>query len=554
MRVHRIVFSAIWLLCAMKSSAQTEASSPSQILQGKIAQADLLYSKHDYKAAAAILEALSSDPEITILPAWEAELYNFACYESMSGNTARALDLLQETVAAGQVPSLDAVKTDPDLIPLHSSPKFEELLVRMKLGAALWTNSPAIATPFAATMTEEERVAGLSKFWSEARFNFAFFSRLPRMDWDALYLQYLAKVRASNTTADYYRLLTAFAAELHDGHTDITVPQELYDTFYARPGLRTQLIQGRVIITSISSPEITRLGLRIGDEIIAVDGFPTKQYAEKNVGPYTSSSTAQDRDVRLYDYRLLSGPADRPVVLKVSDASGKTHSVAVPRIPVTRRPPRTDKAEFRLLPNEIAYLRVDEFDDNAGAQALLDNFQVLQQAKGLVIDMRANGGGNSNFGYNILRMIAQQPFKSSAWKTRNYKAAERAWGNTPGWFYGSPEELLPDLDHNFSKPIAVLIGAHTFSAAEDFVAAFHGMHRGILVGQRTAGSSGQPLNFSLPGGGTARVCTKDDTAPDNTSFEGTGFIPDFAAELSVQDIRTGKDSVLESASQLLARQ
>lgn len=149
-------------------------------------------------------------------------------------------------------------------------------------------------------------------------------------------------------------------------------------------------------------------------------------------------------------------------------------------------------------------------------------------------------GENSNFGYNILRMMAQHPFKSSAWKTRDYKAAERAWGNTPGWFYGSPEEILLDLDHNSSKPIAVLIGAHTFSAAEDFVAAFHGMHRGILVGQRTAGSTGQPMIFSLPGGGTARVCTKDDTAPDNTSFEGIGFIPDFAAELSVQDIRTGK--------------
>jgi carboxyl-terminal processing protease len=72
-------------------------------------------------------------------------------------------------------------------------------------------------------------------------------------------------------------------------------------------------------------------------------------------------------------------------------------------------------------------------------------------------------------------------------------------------------------------PVAVLTSARTFSAAEDFVAAFDAMHRGITVGEPTAGSTGQPLFFQLPGGGSARICTRNDRAPDGTAFEGSGL-------------------------------
>ena len=551
MPIYRIVLFSLWWIAQSICFAQATGDSPSEILRDRSAQAHLRYEKHEYKAAAAIYEVLSSDAQIKALPAWKEELYNFACYESMSGDTEKALGLLQEATVSGMTPGLDAVANDTDLAPLRSSPSFHELLSQIKQNSALWTDSSAIATHFSSTLTDEEKSAGLSKFWAEARFNFAFFSRLPDLDWDALYLEYLTKVKATKTTADYYFILSAFAAALHDGHTDVTVPKELFNTFYARPGFRTQLVENRVIITSISNPEVSALGVQVGDEIVSVDGLPVKQYAETNVGPYISSSTPQDREIRLYDYHLLSGPAQRVLKLTLSDATRGTRSVTVPRIPIERRTPRKDTASFKVLPNGIAYLRVDEFEDNRGAEVLLDNFQALSSSSALIIDVRANGGGSSDFGYNILRMVAQHPFQSSAWKTRDYKAANRAWGNTPGWFHGMPEDELPDLRHNFAKPVAVLIGAHTFSAAEDFVAAFHGMHRGILVGQRTGGSTGQPLVFGLPGGGSARVCTKDDTAPDGTSFEGIGFVPDFLAELTVADVRSGKDSTIDMAVQHL---
>jgi C-terminal processing protease CtpA/Prc len=95
--------------------------------------------------------------------------------------------------------------------------------------------------------------------------------------------------------------------------------------------------------------------------------------------------------------------------------------------------------------------------------------------------------------------------------------------------------------------VALLVGPRTFSAAEDFAMAFDVMKRGILVGEATAGSTGQPLVFDLPGGGTARICVKRDSYPDGREFVGKGIQPTIVVAPTVADLRAGRDPVLERA-------
>jgi C-terminal processing protease CtpA/Prc len=182
---------------------------------------------------------------------------------------------------------------------------------------------------------------------------------------------------------------------------------------------------------------------------------------------------------------------------------------------------------------------------------MLQNFPAIAQSSGLIIDVRANGGGSSEYGYAILRMLADKPFANSNWRTLDYRPSFRAWGNVPGWFNGQHDQIPPDPDHHFDKPVAVLIGPRTFSAAEDFVVAFDAMHRGTLIGETTGGSTGQPLLFALPGGGSARICTKDDSYPDGRVFEGVGIPPAISVAPTVGDIRRSTDPVLTRAEQFL---
>ena len=103
----------------------------------------------------------------------------------------------------------------------------------------------------------------------------------------------------------------------------------------------------------------------------------------------------------------------------------------------------------------------------------------------------------------------------------------------------------------YSKPVVVLTDAGTFSAAEDFCVAFRNMKRGKLIGTTTGGSTGNPLEISLPGDVHAMICTKKDRYPDGTIFVGVGIIPDIEVKETVDSFLQEKDLVLEKAVQLL---
>jgi C-terminal processing protease CtpA/Prc len=100
----------------------------------------------------------------------------------------------------------------------------------------------------------------------------------------------------------------------------------------------------------------------------------------------------------------------------------------------------------------------------------------------------------------------------------------------------------------------VLIGNNTGSAAEDFLISLDDIKgRGTTIGERTYGSTGQPLSFDLPGGGSARICTKRDTYPDGREFVGYGIKPDVEVKRTIADLIAGKDAVLEKAIEILQK-
>ena len=71
------------------------------------------------------------------------------------------------------------------------------------------------------------------------------------------------------------------------------------------------------------------------------------------------------------------------------------------------------------------------------------------------------------------------------------------------------------------------------------------------MGERTFGSTGQPLFIDLPAGGKGRICTKRDTYPDGRDFVGYGIAPDVMIEPSVEDFLARGDVVLEKGIEVL---
>ncbi len=427
--------------------------------------------------------------------------------------------------------------------------------------------SPSLKTPYKPNLSDEEKIAGLSKFWSEAKYNFINFPLVPDLDWDKTYLEFIPKVLATKSTLEYYQVLQMFCSKLKDGHTNVYFPAALIDEVSQRPAIRTRLVEDKVIIVRILDEKLKNEGLQLGQEVVEIDGLPVKKYAAEKVLPYVGESTPQSLDTRVYEYNLLLGALAKPVELTLKDFKGNTFKKTLPRISGTELnkmvKPRP-AFEMEMLAGNIALVKVNTMVDEEKADKMfVDKFAEISKADALILDLRNNGGGSSGIGYHILSFLVNQSFKQSKWFTREYHPAFRPWGR-PEKSFGDENAFEYTLEaikrmrgeniEPFLKPLIVLSSPRTFSAAEDFLVAFKPLKRGLIVGEPSGGSTGQPLVISLPGGGMARICSKHDLFPDGTKFVGVGVVPDVLATPKVSDFVENKDAVLDVALKELAKQ
>ena len=404
-------------------------------------------------------------------------------------------------------------------------------------------------------LTVEQRVESFTRLWSAVKFNFANFDLVPELNWDDVLSEYLPKVMRDQSNDAYILLLQECIAQLKDGHTSI-------DSSWgsglpaAYPPLRICSVGGKAIVTETAeTEEIKASGIRVGDEITHVDERPVRETLEKNIYPYISASTSQGRDLKAYP-KILQGPKDSNVSLTVKTLEGATRKISLTRkssgyAMIPRQTSGSD-FEYRDLGDGLAYVALNSFGSSDVVQAFNEKFKEVSRAKGLLIDVRENSGGSSRYGHAITAHLIDKPIPTTRWKTPQYRAAFRAWGRDEQWYDGGFKMIDPETTEPFLGPIVVLIGPETNSAAEDFVVPLHAAGRATIVGQKSRGSTGQPLKFSfLDEKIFGRICTKRDQYPDGREFVGVGIIPDIEVHPTVEDITSDRDVVLEKGIKVL---
>lgn len=450
---------------------------------------------------------------------------------------------------------VSSVFDDPNVAKLKALPGFAPF-ERIAVANKRWSELAVVKSPYQEQLPVAERIVGLSRLWTVVRDGFVWFDHTPKdFDWDQAYLDAIPEVIAAKDTAAYYDVMIKLVAKLKDGHTNVYYPNALQDRFYARPGIRTRLVGDQVVVSSIQDAGLLKAGVKTGDELLAVEGLPVKEYAAKFVAPLQSSSTPQDLEIRAFAYGLLSGDAKTPVALTLRDGHGKEYQISAPRSGYETVPAQS-KPLFSVREDGIAVLVVNQLENDEALRAFRANLGALLKAKGLVLDLRGNGGGSTDYGTEILKYLTREPMPGVSQFYRENTYLDMARSNPPsiGWRGGpvDPDARLPK--EHFAGPVAMLIDARTFSAGEDTAAVFKMMKRGTILGKPSGGSTGQPLMFDLPGGGMARVCVKRDRYPDGTDFVGVGVIPDIEAGVTVADFRDNADSVMDRAVALLLEQ
>ncbi len=392
-------------------------------------------------------------------------------------------------------------------------------------------------------LTNADKILGLSKAWSEAKYNFANFDLIPSTNWDSLYQSFIPKVTATKSTYEYYRLLQSFYRHLIDGHTTIYMPYALMKQFNGLIDLDVRWIENKAIVTVNNTREKS---ITPGMELVEWNGQPLKTYIEKEVSPYLHYSTVQDSTERIYRYELLKGRSGDEVMLGFKTADGKMIKKKFRYETVENFWLRKPLLEFKVLNGNIGYLKINSFNDEKMVKIFDSIFNQVAATNALIIDVRDNGGGNGNNGFEILGCLTDKTFYTGKTMLRQYRPVGRSWGGIEVGHVGS-DDWKPYKNKLYSKPVIVLTSGATYSAAEDFTATYKGMNRGKVIGEPTGGSTGQPVFFTLPGGGLGAVCSKRDYFSDGTEFVGVGIQPDIMVHPTVKGILAGRDEVLERA-------
>lgn len=194
----------------------------------------------------------------------------------------------------------------------------------------------------------------------------------------------------------------------------------------------------------------------------------------------------------------------------------------------------------------IGYVNIYKLADPALPGAFDDVLGRMGDTKGLVIDLRYNGGGSEPLGCEIAgrlldrrRVYSLSQFRSGPKHTDLGPMRERICGPAGPWHYVAP--------------VVVLQGRRTISSAESFALALAQCPQVTTMGDRTAGSSGNPRRVDAGAGIVVNLPRWIDMDPRGKPIDVVGIPPRVKIDAGPADFSGDNDPVLTAALEHLRR-
>lgn len=229
------------------------------------------------------------------------------------------------------------------------------------------------------------------------------------------------------------------------------------------------------------------------------------------------------------------------VVTKIKGQEGEAVDIEVYRpstdeylkFAVERREVERDTIEYRMLEQNIGYIKLTEFDDVSHDQFMAAyNDLAAQGMQGLVFDLRDNPGG-------LLTTVVSIADEFLPEGKILYTEDKNGEGET----YTSAEET------QLAIPLAVLINGQSASASEVFAGAIKDYGWGTLVGTTSFGKGIVQSVFPLRDGTAVKLTVSHYFTPNGHNIHGTGITPDIIVEAAEGEndnqLEAAVDAVLE---------
>ncbi|ALO48109.1 S41 family peptidase [Hoylesella enoeca] len=204
---------------------------------------------------------------------------------------------------------------------------------------------------------------------------------------------------------------------------------------------------------------------------------------------------------------------------------------------------QTNGLQYRILDDNIGYLRCASFQNGLGAGNLDEILSYFAPCNGLIIDIRNNGGGLITSAETLAARFTNKELLVGYMQHKTGKGHDD--------FSSMREQRLrPARGIRWQKRVVVLTNRRVYSAANEFVKYMRCCPKATIVGDKTGGGAGLPFSSELPNGWSIRfsACPMYDKDRNSTEF---GIEPDYKVGLTMTDITQGRDAIIEYARNLL---
>lgn len=319
-----------------------------------------------------------------------------------------------------------------------------------------------------------------------------------------------------------YGAIKGMVSALEDPYTDFMTPQEtvqfnesLEGTLEGIGAELTVKDKKLTIVSPLRKSPAERAGLLSGDIIYKIEGKPTEDMGVAEAITKIRGKKGTTVTLTIIRYKLEK-PFDVTIVRDSIDIKSVTEE---------------------KLDNGIVYLVVNQFNEKTNEEfaKYIDDL-IINEPKGLIIDLRYNGGGYLDIAVQLLSYLLPKDTPAVIIKERGKKDDTRLTNGNP--------KLL-------NVPLVVIVNDSSASASEIMAGAIQDQKRGVILGIKTFGKGSVQEVEKFSDGSSLKLTIASWFTPLGRTINHEGLTPDIFVEIKEEDIKNEYDRQKEEAIKYL---
>lgn len=270
------------------------------------------------------------------------------------------------------------------------------------------------------------------------------------------------------------------------------------------------------ILNPIEDTPAAKAGLLSGDLITRLDDKPVR-------------GMTLDQAVR----RMRGAPGTKITLTIFRKSEDRTFPITITRAEI-----KVQSVKSKFVEPGIAYVRITSFQERTIpdlAKKLNELAGENPQLKGLVLDLRNNGGGLLQGAVGVSAAFLPTDVLIVSTKGQTEEAKQVFKSNFDNYRISENNDALAQLSPVFKKvPLVVLVNAFSASASEIVAGALQDHKRAIIIGKTTFGKGSVQTVRPLSSESALKLTTAYYYTPTGKSIQAFGIKPDIAVDQNAE--------------------